>query len=64
MMTRKDYVAVAKILVNYKEAMGEEAHANLVNDFADYMEADNPRFQDYKFLRASGVTDTFIRIPF
>lgn len=64
MMTRKDYVAVAKILKQYKDEMSEEAHANMANDFADYMEADNPRFLDMKFLQASGVTTNFIRIPF
>ena len=52
MMTRKDYVAVSRILKNYKHEMEEEAYSNLCNDFADYMENDNPRFQDLKFLQA------------
>jgi len=55
MMTRKDYVAVANILKEYKNEMTAEAHSNLVNDFADYMEKDNDRFQDMLFLKASGV---------
>lgn len=52
MMTRKDYVAVARILKNYKHEMEAEAYSNLCNDFADYMENDNPRFQDLTFLKA------------
>jgi hypothetical protein len=55
MMTRKDYVAVSKILRNYKHEMEAEAYSNLCNDFADYMEEDNPRFLDLKFLEACGV---------
>jgi|AntAceMinimDraft_16_1070373.scaffolds.fasta_scaffold110426_3 hypothetical protein len=63
MMTRKDYVAVANILKEYKNEMTAEAHSNLVNDFADYMEKDNDRFQDMLFLKASGVEVLDIPYP-
>ena len=52
MMTRKDYVAVANILKEYRQSMEEKDYSDLCNDFADYMEKDNPRFQDLTFLKA------------
>lgn len=55
MMTRKDYIAVSDILKEYRETIPAEEYTNLCNDFADYMESDNPRFQDLTFLKACGV---------
>jgi hypothetical protein len=55
MMTRRDYIAVAAILFEYRSSIPTEEYANLCNDFADYMEEDNDKFQDLKFLRACGV---------
>lgn len=55
MMTRKDYVAVANILKEYRQSMEARDYSDLCNDFADYMEKDNPRFQDLTFLKACQV---------
>jgi hypothetical protein len=55
MMTRKDYIAVSAILFEYRNSMPSEEYANLCNDFADYMEEDNERFQDLTFMKACGV---------
>ena len=55
MMTRKDYVAVANILKEYRQSIPAEDYLDLCNDFADYMEQDNPRFQDLTFLKACEV---------
>ena len=52
MMTRKDYIAVAAILFEYKNEMTEEAYLDLCSDFAEYMEEDNPRFRHDAFFRA------------
>ena len=62
-MTRKDYLAVAGILFDYRQAMVTEDYANLCNDFADYMAKDNERFQDLTFLKACGVEPLDIPFP-
>lgn len=55
MMTRKDYIATANILKEFSVEMLSDAHRDLVDAFADLMQADNPRFDRTRFLDASGV---------
>ena len=55
MMTRKDYVAVAHILSEYRQSIPAEDYQDLVMDFAKYMAFDNERFDTYRFLEASGI---------
>ena len=55
MMTRKDYIATAAILESVKCEMTESAHATLVDQFAEMMQADNPRFDYARFVTASGA---------
>lgn len=55
MMTRKDYIATAAILESIKGEMSTDAHATLVDQFAEMMYADNPRFDTKRFFSASGV---------
>jgi hypothetical protein len=57
MMTRKDYVKVAGILKKYRSVIGTQDYSELCNDFADYMEDDNPKFQDLVFIDACGVEE-------
>lgn len=58
MMTRKDYVATAQI---FDDLLGEieydsfEAVADAIEKFADYFQADNPRFSRDVFYRACGL---------
>jgi HD superfamily phosphohydrolase YqeK len=52
MMTRKDYVVVANILHDYKEEMDNVSFVDIVNDFGDYFEKDNPNFNWEKFREA------------
>jgi hypothetical protein len=52
MMTRKDYVATAEILSNYALDLGQGAFEDLVNDFAELFESDNPRFDTDRFIEA------------
>lgn len=55
MMTRKDYVAVSKILSNYEEVMDADEYLDLCRDFAKYMAQDNERFDARRFLEACGI---------
>ena len=52
MMTRKDYVEVARILSKYKETVSEKDFIDLSDDFSYMFEKDNPRFNSEKFLEA------------
>jgi hypothetical protein len=54
MMTRKDYIAMSDILKDYAEPLMED-YIYLVNDVANYMAEDNPRFMRDKFLQACGI---------
>mgnify|MGYP003352144611 FL=1 len=51
-MTRKDYVATAKILNKYKTEMESDVFADLTDDFSFMFENDNPNFNSEKFLEA------------
>lgn len=51
MMTRKDYVEVAKIIS--KHSKGEHCRLDiLIDDFAFWFAEDNPRFNMERFLEA------------
>lgn len=52
MMTRKDYVEVARILNKYKGVINEKDFMDIVDDFSFMFEQDNPRFNSEKFLEA------------
>ena len=52
MMTRKDYVATAKILNECIDYMHPAAFATLVKKFQNIMIADNPRFDVDRFADA------------
>ena len=52
MMTRKDYVSTAKILQNYALLLGQGDYEDLVDEFAEMFEADNPNFNTIKFFDA------------
>ena len=51
-MTRKDYVATANILSNFKDEMNYTAFEDLVNEFIEFFESDNPRFDAIRFADA------------
>jgi hypothetical protein len=51
-MTRKDYVSTAKILKNYALLLGQADYEDLVDEFAEMFEADNPNFDTNKFFDA------------
>jgi hypothetical protein len=53
MMTRKDYVATAEILHAYNLQLPEILLENLVNDFCEMFEKDNPRFDANRFRVAA-----------
>ena len=52
-MTRKDYVAVAEILADFKQGIDNQAvFEDLVDEFADFFAGDNPNFKYDKFREA------------
>ena len=52
MMTRKDYVATAKILNQFAESIDSHVFQDLVFEFSEWFSADNPRFDEDKFWDA------------
>jgi hypothetical protein len=53
MMSRKDYVAVAEILSDFKTGIDNQVvFEDLVDEFADFFAADNPNFKLDKFREA------------
>jgi len=53
MMTRKDYVATAKILKYVSDKTHPAVFSKMVNDFAEMFAKDNPRFDVNTFHKAS-----------
>ena len=63
MMTRKDYIAIAKVINDAQHTPGalmphdvevaDEMRAFIAHGLADYMEQDNPNFNRSKFIEAS-----------
>jgi hypothetical protein len=53
MMTRKDYVAVAEILSDFREGIQNQIlFDEMVDEFADMFSADNPNFKFEVFREA------------
>jgi hypothetical protein len=56
MMTRKDYVATAEILLSYKDLISDEfTYQDLVYDFSDMFLSDNTKFNPMTFKIACGL---------
>ena len=55
MLTRKDYIAVSKILADYVEEIDSDVFFDMVYDFAEYMASDNERFMADRFVEACGI---------
>lgn len=51
-MTRKDYVAVAKILHEAHDSVDTNAWLKLVASFSEFFENDNERFDHARFFSA------------
>ena len=53
-MTRKDYVAIAKVISHAPRdtPAEDETRAAIAHGLADYMEYDNPNFNRSKFIEA------------
>ena len=54
MMTRKDYVAIAKVISHAPSdtPAEDEIRATIAHGLADHMEQDNPNFNRSKFIEA------------
>jgi hypothetical protein len=57
MMTRKDYVEVAKILNKFVDRIDSHDFNDLVFEFSEFFLADNPRFNEDKFDEACYVAE-------
>jgi hypothetical protein len=53
MMTRKDYIKTAEILFMFQHAMSVDAHQQLVEEFCDMFQNDNPNFDRERFAKAA-----------
>lgn len=53
-MTKKDYIAFAKVLKKYNDCL-EPCAKDITKDIAALFANDNPRFNQDKFLEACGV---------
>ena len=53
-MTRKDYIKIAKVISTAWVA-NQDFRDSIANDFADMLAQDNPRFNRSKFLTACGA---------
>lgn len=56
MMTRKDYVEVAKILNQFSNRIDSHDFNDLVFEFSEFFLEDNSRFDEDKFSEACYVT--------
>jgi uncharacterized membrane protein len=52
MMTRKDYVKTAEILNSFVDVIPSETMVELVEDFVEMFQNDNPNFDYEIFLKA------------
>ena len=53
MMSRKNYIAVAKILAAHRMTMRTDDWCFMVDDFCTYFKMDNPNFSASKFKEAA-----------
>ena len=51
-MSKKDYQVIVKILNKHAKYMSVDAFMLLVQDFANALKADNPRFDSGRFMDA------------
>lgn len=52
MMTRKDYIKTAEIISAVQFFVNDDVAQFLINNFADYFQADNERFDRQRFIQA------------
>jgi hypothetical protein len=51
-MSRKDYIAIAKILAKCKHGISTASQAKLADEFCELFLFDNDRFDSEKFIEA------------
>lgn len=57
MMTRKDYIKTSNILKGFADEIHPAVFEDLVEEFAQYFQADNERFDKAKFEKACGIDE-------
>jgi len=54
-MSRKDYIAIARILKKCKHGISTASQAKLADELCELFLTDNERFDSEKFLEACGL---------
>ena len=63
MMTRKDYVEVSNILRGFSGEIHHQVFEDMVEEFVQFFESDNERFDRARFEKACGVDELgFIQV--
>lgn len=57
MMTRKDYVEVSNILKSFSDEIHPQVFEDIVEEFAQFFQSDNERFDKARFEKACGVDE-------
>jgi hypothetical protein len=57
MMTRKDYIKTSNILKGFADEIHPQVFEDLVEEFAQYFQSDNDKFDKAKFETACGVDE-------
>jgi hypothetical protein len=57
MMTRKDYVQVSNILKSFSGEIHHQVFEDMVEEFVQFFESDNERFDRARFEKACGVDE-------
>lgn len=55
-MTKRDYILIAAVLFEQRNAMTPEAFTKLVTEFGAMFKRDNSAFDNARFLKACGWT--------
>ena len=56
-MTRKDYIQTANILKSFVDEIPQTTYEDLVQEFADWFQADNDNFDFARFEKACGIDE-------
>mgnify|MGYP003135744778 FL=1 len=74
-MTKKDYIALARIIKELRKGVAHEKPLNgvdgmrtiilngVINKLTNYCELDNPRFDKDTFIKATQLTEEEMRLP-
>lgn len=56
-MTKKEYIKISNILKGFVDEIHPQVFEDIVEEFAQYFQSDNERFDKAKFEKACGVDE-------